>query len=1257
MRTFTKINTLQLLTFSLLLSAAAIAADISPSIGLPRVDFVKDMPMGGARKLLGWSAGNLYFAQADGSVSVVDKDGHKLVVLQGKDSKGGVLLKQPEAIAFAPGTIYVTDSETNQVVMFAPDGKIKGVFGTRSGGFFKSGGANELSSPRGIALHEGIVYVADSGNHRIQLYGSNGVFLTTLEIDGATENKQAKDKGLPYKLGEPTDIGINAQGQIYVLDADDLLIKVYALNGAYIRNMPKSGKPLSLAMAQDGVYVADQDSLVIQKYDFSDKLAYSFGVKGDERAQLKSVTGLVTANERQVFIGDSKKGVTNLFLAEAGVALESLPKTSSRTSVVLQDTFAENLGKMVWNGKDTLYGVDPENKNVVRIRNGKFEVMKLQSIAPVSVAIDKSGALYVLDKKKMRVAKLDEAGNVLSSTGGEGSKQGQMDTPTDLAISSNGSLFVADRGNRWVQVFNSEGVFLYVIRSSTGGKLDEPVAVALDPQDNVFILDKGRAIVAAYSTKGEPLGEFGKTQDESTSLVKPVALMATQDEVFVLDSNQVKVYSHKGKYIRAFGAKGSGAGEFDDPVAITPKDSTSFLVAEQGNKRIQTFFTLYKPAAPEQLVAQGAVHAVELHWAAATVPYVKQYNIYRSRNEHTGYARIATSTSNQFVDQGLEAEGRYFYLVAAETQSGYEGATSVAVHAVAEKFVPPMLAHVQADATPWQVKMSWQPIDKQYLSAYLIYEKDGEVFAQVGESVEPEFVKDGLAPDTKYTYYVATRSIDGVESAKCAVSTTTLSFNRAPLEIEVLKLRDVFSNTYKLYEQDGVGRIKLTNNTDKPIEKIKVAFMLKNVMDFPTEEKIDRLMPGQSEELDLKAVFNNSILTLSEDSSVQAMIEASYFENGKRLVYSKNSTVKIYDKHRLTWDERGRYASFVTPKDQPVMNFVRSVVTQFKDTKDETQLAATVFDALGVIGMTYLPDPNNPYQVASGKADTVDYIQYPRETLARKSGDCDDLTAFYASALESMGISTLVVEVPGHMFMMFSTGIAADEDGYTMDEMYVAHDGILWIPVETTVVGSSFVKAWELGAANYYKWRDKGLTLLDVHTFWGTYKPATLPDVAAKAMDVTPAEIEKKFPGEFMSVLKISSQTKTRRYLQAIARKPGDMEAHLQLGIVLAKLGDRKEAMKYFDKVIAAEPKNASAHNNRGNLFMMDAKYAEAQKSYQAAIQYSGNDAEIWVNLAKSYKVVNNAKKAKEAFMQAAKLDPSVKKKYKALALELLNSL
>jgi len=142
-----------------------------------------------------------------------------------------------------------------------------------------------------------------------------------------------------------------------------------------------------------------------------------------------------------------------------------------------------------------------------------------------------------------------------------------------------------------------------------------------------------------------------------------------------------------------------------------------------------------------------------------------------------------------------------------------------------------------------------------------------------------------------------------------------------------------------------------------------------------------------------------------------------------------------------------------------------------------------------------------------------------------------------------------------------------------------------------------------------------------------------------------------------MSVLKISSRTKTRRYLQAIEKNPGDMDAHLQMGIILAKIGDTEEAMKYFDKILATEPKNAAALNNRGNVLMLNEKYSEAQKAYLAATQSSPEDPYIWVNLAKSYKAVNDTKKAKAAFVKAQRLDPSIKTKYKALALELLPSL
>lgn len=1238
----------------LFFSHAIWAADAGFGNGFSKADFRNEVAAPKLRKLLGAAGGNLYIAQQEGPVEVVDKDGKAVMVLADK-SGDTELLKKPEAVAVANATIYVVDSKTNQVVMYdLTSGKYQGRFGSKAGGNLER--AVALDEPQGVAVHEGVVYVADTGNERIQMFGINGVFLSTLPLSATPGSGAEKEKA--YKLREPTDIGLDAHGRIYVRDAGDKSIKIYGANGVYLRALPKTGKPAALSLAEDGIYVADEASFSILKYDFDAGFAYSFGSKGDGKAQFKSLSGMAVDMAQQVYVGDAKKSLVDAFIAEAGKPLENLPRSAGRTSVKWLESVAAEVGPLAWDGKESFYAIGKDKKSLVTIRKGAVAgSIKLDNVQLSAVTVDGSGAIWLLDKKNCHVLKVDESGKVLMSFGGEGSGAGQFNNPSAIAVSNSGMIFVADRSKHNVQIFRADGVFLNALNGDNAKKLSAPVSMAFDQRDNLYILDASRESVLAYSSAGQSLAEFGKNKEGGSQLPDPIALATVNDEVLVLLPNQVKVYSAAGEFVRSLGAEGSGFGALSEPVSIAYSGGTSFMISDNGNKRLQKLAILYKPEAPQQLVAQGEVHAIGLHWSKAAFPYIKQYHIYRSKNENGGFAQIGTSVNNEFKDQELEAGVHYYYRVGGETYFGFEGATSATVSGEPTRFVPPSPAGIQAQTTPWQAKLNWQPADPKYFAAYRIYQKDGSEFTKIAEVTQPEFTKDALTPETRYTYYVSIFSSDGTESEKVPVEATTQIFNRPPLEIEMVQLRDVFSNSYKIYERDGIGRIKLTNNTNKSMERVKVTFQLKDFMDFPTETKLDRLLPGQSEEVALKAVFNNSILTLTEDSSEQALIEASYFENGKRVAFNKNPTVNVYDKHRLTWDERDRYATFVTPKDPPIMNLVRSVVTQFKETKDPAQLSAAVFDMLGAYGMTYIPDPSNPYQVSSGKADTVDYVQFPRETLERKSGDCDDLVGFYSAALESMGINTRVLLVPGHMFMMFSTGIAADDDGYTMDNMYVIYQDQLWIPVETTLLGNAFVQAWEKGAATYYKAKDKGLEILDVHTAWENFKPASLPASNLKLSDISRAEIEKKYPGDHMSVLKISSQTKTRRYLNVIKKNPSDTEALLQMGIILAKAGDHNEAMKYLDRVLSLDPKNAAAMNNRGNVFMIEDRYQEAQKAYLAATQMAPKDANIWVNLARAYKAANDSKKAKAAFVKAQSLNPAVKDEHRAMALELMNAL
>lgn len=1248
------------ISLALPLTLLAPAHGQAPAPGAPaRVEYVRVVNTPEARKLLGMGAGRLYVARKGGQVDVLDagQGGQPLFMLQEKDAEGRALLGQPEAVAVSPDTIYVVDSDENRVVMYTPEGKFKGRFGGRSS---EAG----LSSPQGIAWADGIVYVADTGNRRIQMYGDNGVFLTTLPIDSAPANQGLEDKKVPYRLDKPTAVSVDAQGQIYVLDAsgglfsDKSQVKVYGQDGRHLRLLPRNGRPVALQMAHDGVYVADAEGYAIQKYDGAGRMVGYFGSRGDGRGQFQSLSGLAL-DGGNVYVGDRERNVVHHFRVGAAPVAAVTPRQTAVPYVRWQQSFALPAGRMAWDGKDTLYAVARDKPALLRLKDGAVQEMPLKDMSPTALAFDKTGALWVLERGRSRLSKVDAGGNPVLSFGSSGSRNGQFDEPGDVAVAGDGSLYVADSGNGRVQGFSSDGVFFRVIDRGVADKLRRPAALAMDSRDNLYVLDTSRNTITVYSPAGEPLREFGNdVARESEKLKSPVALMATQDELFVLDGDRVRVYSLEGRLLRTFAAPGRENGELSEAVALVARDASAFFVAERGAARVQLFSTQYKPRPPEQLVAQPAVHAVELRWAASPMAYVSQYHVYRAATADGPFVRVGSSRTAQYSDANLKPEEKFFYRVAAATAEGQEGLAGAVASAAATRHTPSAPEELRAEATTSRVRLSWKAQDARWVTGYVVYQKEGDRYNKLAETTSAEYLRENLNPGTAYTFYVTARSVDGPESERQAVQVSTQADFRAPLEIDAAQLHNVFSNSYKLYEQDGVGTIKLTNNTRTPMNDIKVSFVLNNFMDFPTEQRIDSLAPGASREVVLKAVFNNNILTLTEDTPVQAKLEASYFENGQPRTYSQIKTINIYDKHRMGWDERSRYAAFITPKDPLLINFSRAVASEFGASKEPTQLAAAVFNTLGTLGVTYVQDPINPYQVTSNKVDYVDYIQYPRETLQRRSGDCDDLVALYGATLESLGIPTRVLLVPGHMLMMFATGVEAPADGYTMDNMYVAHEGMLWIPVEATLVGKSFIKAWEVGAATYYREKGKeGFAIFDVHEAWGRFKPAGLPDDPWRAPQVGREVIERHFPGDLLSVLKISSQTLTRRYLQAIQKNPSDMDAHLQIGIILARQGDRAEARKYFRKIVDTQPRNAAALNNLANLYMLDGQYADAQKWYADAAKADPKDAEILVNLAQAYKAGKNVDKAKEAFAQAQKVNPAMAGKYKALGLELMNAL
>src|SRR4029077_16520300 len=81
------------------------------------------------------------------------------------------------------------------------------------------------------------------------------------------------------------------------------------------------------------------------------------------------------------------------------------------------------------------------------------------------VTWDQGGNTYISDGYiNSRIAKGDKNGKWLKSGGEPGKKPGQFNTPHNIAADAQGNIYVADRGNRRIQVFDGEGNLLREIR-------------------------------------------------------------------------------------------------------------------------------------------------------------------------------------------------------------------------------------------------------------------------------------------------------------------------------------------------------------------------------------------------------------------------------------------------------------------------------------------------------------------------------------------------------------------------------------------------------------------------------------------------------------------------------------------------------------------------------------------------------------------------------------------------------------------------
>ena len=227
------------------------------------------------------------------------------------------------------GDIYLSDSLLKRVFVFDRNGKYR----------WDIGSADLLIRPAGVAMDEERLYVVDTHGHKIDVFlKKDGSFLFSFGKNGSGNGE----------FNYPTNIYIDKEGLLYVTDSMNFRVQIFDNHGHFIATFGKHGngsgdfsKPRGIAVDSDGnIYVADALFDTVQIFDKDGRLLLAFGRTGRGRGQMSLPAGLYIDEQDKIYVADSYNNRVQIFqyLKEKGSSGQGVKDSSGKQSRRLESS-------------------------------------------------------------------------------------------------------------------------------------------------------------------------------------------------------------------------------------------------------------------------------------------------------------------------------------------------------------------------------------------------------------------------------------------------------------------------------------------------------------------------------------------------------------------------------------------------------------------------------------------------------------------------------------------------------------------------------------------------------------------------------------------------------------------------------------------------------------------------------------------------------------------------------------------------------
>lgn len=484
------------------------------------------------------------------------------------------------------------------------------------------------------------------------------------------------------------------------------------------------------------------------------------------------------------------------------------------------------------------------------------------------------------------------------------------------------------------------------------------------------------------------------------------------------------------------------------------------------------------------------------------------------------------------------------------------------------------------------------------------------------------------------------------------------------LRFTAVEIPPVFAAMQSYYTRNPLGSVIIENKEQRPLENLEISFFQSGIMDAPTScTRLDVLQPGESVEVNLLASYNNQIFSLEGVTPFTGEIIARYDHRGRPVEQRESVSYDVHDKSALTWDDVRKVAAFITPADSALRNYTSFIRQAAKEESVSSysqilQGAMQVFQALGVLGCLYQSDPTAPFTLVQEDTLMVDSISLARETLKRMTGDCDDLTVLYCSLLETLGIETAYITVPGHIYPAFSTGQDVAAYGKLLPDrsMFISLEGKLWVPLEVTLVGqASFLEAWQTGITRWeaYKQEPENRKFTLAREAQQMFRPVGLRETDLGLQYGSRQELAEAFISDFSEIQDIFLAS-----YEDNAKSKGRKQDYNRLGIGYSLFARYSEARRAFQQAVSLDRTYMPALVNSANLELISGSSEKAIPIYERVLENleksergsSDTYGKLLLNLSRAYFETGETEKAGSVFSKAKDIVPEESKQYAYLA-------